>query len=354
VAATLSRLHDPHTVATYDVGEAADGTLFIAMELLRGESLHDRITEAGTLHWRGALDIIRQLCSSLAEAHDLGIIHRDLKPANVHLCAGDSVKLLDFGIAKVTGGEVDDGAQLTRLGQTVGTLEYMAPEQIIGGNCEPRSDIYQLGVLAFEMITGRRPFAGAVEPTAMITALLTQTPPVPSAITAMTLPPALDDLILKCLEREPEHRFASVRELSAEIARVLGLADPAMLVIPADTVDEHTWIGGPTFSIHPTPPGQLVAASLVPIGPPEVTPMPPFDVCVQGSVTEGLPLEPTGTAQALAALAPTEPVPAIREAPVPAAPEQRMSFGTKVALWSVGLAAAGAAVGAGLALLLGH
>ena len=350
-AATLSRLHDPHTVATYDVGEAADGTLFIAMELLRGESLHDRISQAGTLHWRSALGIARQLCSALAEAHDLGIIHRDLKPANVHLTAGDSVKLLDFGIAKVTGGEVDDGAQLTKLGQTVGTLEYMAPEQIIGASCEPRSDIYQLGVLMFEMVTGRRPFAGAVDPTAMITALLTQVPPVPSTLCMMTLPPALDDLILRCLEREPEHRFGSVRELSAEIARVLGLADPAMLVIPADTVDEHTWIGGPTFSLHPTPQIQR-APALVPIGPPEVTPLPAFDVCVQGSVTEAMPLEPTGTARALG-LAPTEPVPAIRETPEPDAPEKRMGFGTKVALWSMGLATAGAAVGAGLGLLLG-
>ncbi|MBL9019656.1 MAG: protein kinase [Myxococcales bacterium] len=346
--ATLSRLHDPHTVATYDVGEAADGTLFIAMELLRGESLHDRIAQAGTLHWRSALGIARQLCSALAEAHDLGIIHRDLKPANVHLSAGDSVKLLDFGIAKVTGGEADDGAQLTRMGQTVGTLEYMAPEQIIGAACEPRSDIYQLGVLMFEMVTGRRPFADAIEPTAMITALLTQVPPVPSSACAMTLPPALDELILRCLEREPEHRFPSVRELSAEIARVLGLADPAVLVIPADTVDEHTWIGGPTFSISTAP-------SLVPLGPPEVTPLPPFDVCVQGSVTEVLPLDPTGTARALA-LAATEPVPAIVETVEPPArdePAAHMAFGTKVALWSVGLAAAGAAVGAGLGLLLG-
>ncbi len=348
-AATLSRLHDPHTVATYDVGEGDDGTLYIAMELLRGESLHERIALAGTLPWRSALGIVRQLCSALAEAHDLGIVHRDLKPANVHLVGGDNVKLLDFGIAKVISSELDDGGQLTRMGQTVGTLEYMAPEQIIGGSCEPRTDIYQLGVLMFEMVTGRRPFAGATEPTAMITALLTQVPPVPSNLCAMTLPPALDDLILKCLEREPEHRFANVRELSAEIVKVLGVADPAMLVFPADTVDEHTWIGGPTFSLHPTPPGQQrVAPGLVPIGPPEITPMPVFDVCVQGSVTEGLPLEPTGQAMALA---PTEPVPAIREVPPP--PAKAMSFGAKVALWTVGLAAAGAAVGAGIGLLLG-
>jgi serine/threonine protein kinase len=209
-------------------------------------------------------------------------------------------------------------------------------------------------VLMFEMITGRRPFAGALDPSAMITALLTQVPPAPSSVCAMTMPPALDDLILKCLEREPEHRFANVRELSAEIVKVLGLADPTMLVIPNDTIDEHTWIGGPTFSIHPTPQGQR-AASLVPIGPPEVTPLPAFDICVQGSVTEALPLEPTGTARALA-LAPTEPVPAIRDVPPPAdpaLPEKRMAFRTKVALWSVGLAAAGAAVGAGIGLLLG-
>jgi hypothetical protein len=134
--------------------------------------------------------------------------------------------------------------------------------------------------------------------------------------------------------------------------KVLGVADPELVVLPT-MIDEHTWIGGgPTFSVQPTPQAQRAVPALVPIGPPEVTPLAAFDVCVQGSVTEGLPLEPTGSAKALA-LAATEPVPAIRETTAPVEPEQSMGFATKLALWSVGLAAAGAAVGAGLGLLLG-
>ena len=370
--ATLSRLHDPHTVATYDVGEADDGTLYIAMELLRGESLHDRMSTLGTITWRTALAIVRDVCSALAEAHDLGIVHRDLKPANIHLVANDQVKLLDFGIAKVSGSEVDDGAELTRTGQTVGTLEYMAPEQIIGGSCEPRSDIYQLGVLLFEMITGRRPFAESKEPTAMITALLTQSPPVPSSVFAGALPAEIDALILRCLEREPEHRFANVRELTAAIVKALG----ASAVI--DAADEPTWIG----TLVPTPPqlprysgGAALAAvpsvpSLIPIGPPQVSPAPisAFDVPVRGSVTEGLPLESTGSVAAISAYS-VEPLqrpdPFERTAPAPviaaplappvvvnaSAPEP-LSFATRLVLWTTGLALAGAAIGAVVGVLV--
>ncbi len=387
--ATLARLHDPHTVATYDVGEAEDGTLFIAMELLRGDSLHDRMSALGTITWRIALAIVRDVCSALAEAHDLGIVHRDLKPANIHLVDDDQVKLLDFGIAKVTGSEVDDGAELTRTGQTVGTLEYMAPEQIIGGSCEPRSDIYQLGVLLFEMITGRRPFADSKEPTAMITALLTQSPPRPSSVFAGALPAEIDALILRCLEREPEHRFANVRELIAAIVKALGST-------VVDDADEPTWIG----TLVPMPPhapmyagsGSLAtvpsAPSLIPIGPPEVSPAPisAFDVPVRGSVTEGRPLESTGSVTAISAYS-VEPLPSKqrpdpfeRTAPAPVIDDLRtpaqsaspdtaipaphahpavvhvstpLPFAARLALWTTGLALAGAAIGAAIGVLAG-
>ncbi len=352
--ATLSRLHDPHTVATYDVGEAPDGTLYIAMELLCGESLHDRMQSSGPIAWRTALTIIRGLCSSLAEAHDLGIIHRDLKPANVHLAAGDTVKLLDFGIAKLTGGGIDAGAELTRLGQTIGTLEYMAPEQIIGGSCETRTDIYQLGVLTFEMITGRRPFADAVEPAAMITALLTEMPSVPSSLFGCScLPPEIDALIMRCLEREPEHRFANVRELDRAIVAALGLSDASgpHFLMSSDDGDEPTWVGSEPALIH------AHAPRVTAIGPaPRLAPsaMPMFEVPVRGSVSEGLPLDDGGViAVSDYIVEPLRPAQPAVTPPNVVDPVSRIPFAARLTLWTIGLAASGAAIGAVIAIALG-
>jgi len=274
-AACLERLHDPHTVACYEVGEAPDGTLYIAMELLIGQSLHDRMLAHGRLGWRTALSIVRDACSSLAEAHELGIIHRDLKPANIHLGANDIVKVLDFGIARIANSEVDDGNELTRMGQMIGTLEYMAPEQVLGGACDPRSDIYQLGILTYEMITGRRPFAGASNPTSLITALLTQTPQAPSTMMCGTcLPQEVDRLILRCLEREPEHRFASVHRLVDAIDAALLLSD-AQRHLDADD-EAPTWIAGSHSA--------AMAPARTTIGPRhEPAAMPAFEVPVRGS-----------------------------------------------------------------------
>jgi serine/threonine-protein kinase len=164
------------------------------------------------------------VCRSLAEAHALGVVHRDLKPANIHievLGAGERVKVIDFGIAKIApGSAVDDGMDLTIAGHTIGTSDYMSPEQIVGGRCEATSDIYSLGIVLYEMLTGWRPFAQLTSPAATMTALLTQTPQPPSAFAAV--PPALDGVVMRCLERDPEHRFAGVAELAAELDRLTG------------------------------------------------------------------------------------------------------------------------------------
>lgn len=281
-AACLERLHDPHTVACYEVGQAPDGALYIAMELLVGQSLHDRMLQQGRLGWRTALSIVRDACSSLAEAHELGIVHRDLKPANLHLGANDNVKVLDFGIARIANSEVDDGAELTRMGQMIGTLEYMAPEQVVGGACDARSDIYQLGILAYEMITGRRPFAGASNPTSLITALLTQTPPAPSTMfCGGCLPQEVDRLILRCLEREPEHRFASVHRLVDAIDAALLLSDAQPMQRHLDSDDEApTWIANSHSNASTMAPARTT------IGP-RVDPavMPAFEVPVRPIAT---------------------------------------------------------------------
>ena len=219
----LSSLSSPHTVSVYEVGETDDGTLYIAMELLGGESLLDRFRAHGPLPWRGVLEIMKQVCRSLGEAHALGIVHRDLKPANIHLEANDHVKVLDFGIAKLMrGSDSDDGNDLTRVGQAVGTLEYMAPEQLIGAGCDGRSDIYALGVVVYEMLTGRRPYADATGPTSLVAAVMTQPLVAPSTLSASGgLQPEVDRLVLRCLARDPKDRFASVAEVIEAIDAIL-------------------------------------------------------------------------------------------------------------------------------------
>ena len=220
---TLSKLRAPHTVTTYEFGEAGDGMLYIVMELLKGVSLHERLRERGMLPWREALQIARAICISLTEAHALGIVHRDLKPANIHLEArGDTdyVKVLDFGIAKIKrGSSMEEQPELTNAGQMIGTIDYMSPEQILGGQPDGRSDIFTLGILLFEMIAGRRPFAESTTPTSMLAALLTQV--APRLSTFSPVPHSLDNIVARCLARELTDRFATVTELADEVDRVL-------------------------------------------------------------------------------------------------------------------------------------
>ncbi|MGE5183069.1 MAG: serine/threonine-protein kinase [Acidobacteriota bacterium] len=220
--AVLARLRDPHTVAAYDIGEV-DGLLYIAMELLRGENLHDRFTARGALPWPEVVTIAREVCSSLAEAHALGIVHRDLKPSNIYLEQGGFVKVIDFGIAKLHEGSALASIEVTRQGQMIGTFDYMSPEQIIGGPCGPASDLYTLGVVMYELIAGVRPFPDEKGPASMLTALLTKTPPPLSCRRAV--PDELEAVVMRCLEREPQQRFASVDELAAALDRLAG--DPA-------------------------------------------------------------------------------------------------------------------------------
>ncbi|HEX5061882.1 MAG TPA: serine/threonine-protein kinase [Kofleriaceae bacterium] len=222
-AQALGALRNPHTVMAYDFGETADGTLYIAMELLQGESLFERFRALGPLPWRRMLAIVEQVCSSLAEAHAIGIVHRDLKPTNIHLeeVGGDPdyVKVLDFGIAKILHGSTLDSIELTRSGQMIGTFDYMAPEQMFGGAVSPRCDIYTLGVLMYEMISGDKPYGDPESPAAMMQAIVTRK--VPPLSTVSDAPAALDAVVMRCLEREAAKRYPSVSALADDIDRVL-------------------------------------------------------------------------------------------------------------------------------------
>ncbi|HET9621458.1 MAG TPA: protein kinase [Kofleriaceae bacterium] len=230
----LCNLRDAHTITTYDFDQTPDGTLYIAMELLEGKSLHQLFHEEAPLDWKRVFKILTEMCSSLAEAHAQGIVHRDLKPENIYLETRSGnpefVKILDFGIAKVMRGDTIDpqAPQLTATGQTLGTLEYMSPEQLMGKPLDGRSDVYALGVLAYEMITGRLPFPDAKGPAGLITAQLKQTPQAPSlAYPKAGLPPAADRVILKCLEKDKANRYVDVSALAVALTEVMNAPAPA-------------------------------------------------------------------------------------------------------------------------------
>ncbi|MCA9666811.1 MAG: protein kinase, partial [Myxococcales bacterium] len=210
-AKTAASLRDAHTVITYDFDETPDGVLYIAMELVEGRSLQSELADSGGIAPLRALEIIDQMCSSLAEAHTHGIVHRDIKPENVMLeqrpGAPDYVKLLDFGIAKIMHGEGAKTAKLTAMGQTVGTLEYMSPEQLAGEALDGRSDIYAVGVLLYQCLTGSLPFEGP--PTVIIHGHMHKTPTPPSQLKP-GVPPQLESLVLACLAKERDDRPSDV------------------------------------------------------------------------------------------------------------------------------------------------
>ena len=217
---TLEQLRDPHTVTAHARGETEDGTLYIVMELLHGDSLYDRFRADGAMSWRRVAKIARAVCSSLAEAHALGIVHRDLKPANIHLerrgDEHDFVKVVDFGIAKLL---APGSSDLTHAGQMIGTFDYMSPEQMVGGLCTGRSDIYTLGVVMFEMIAGARPFGDCNGPTGLLAEMLTKKPP--QLASRVVVPLELNDLVTSCLEREQQLRVQTIEEVAAALDRVL-------------------------------------------------------------------------------------------------------------------------------------
>jgi eukaryotic-like serine/threonine-protein kinase len=232
----LQQLHDPHTVTALEVGETEDGTLYIVMELLQGENLYETFKQLGPLPWRRVVAIARAVCSSLSEAHALGIVHRDLKPANIHLEEHDSVKVLDFGIAKIIRGETGiDASDLTQAGHMIGTFDYMPPEQMVGGECTGQTDLFTLGVVMYEMITGVRPFGDHESATAMLAALLSRTPKPLGAFAEV--PPELNRIVLHCLGRKFEQRYPTIDELAIDLDTLLVVEEDSTRIAPVSSED---------------------------------------------------------------------------------------------------------------------
>lgn len=190
-----------------------NGAYFITMEYVSGEDLKSTMTRVGRLSVGKTLIIVKQICMGLAEAHRLGVIHRDLKPHNIMIDRAGEVRIMDFGIARS-----QQTSGLTESGMMVGTPEYMSPEQAMGEEVDPRSDIYALGIILFELATGTVPFKGD---TAVSVALKhkTEKPPDPKTLNGQ-IPDDLNHLILKCLEKDKKKRFQNVDEVLSEIVAI--------------------------------------------------------------------------------------------------------------------------------------
>jgi eukaryotic-like serine/threonine-protein kinase len=224
-AEACSKLRSPHTVITYDFDETEDGVLYLAMELLRGRPLQDVQTQDGPLPPTRVLKILAQVAEALGEAHALGIVHRDMKPENIMVESRDGedlVKVLDFGIAKIAEPTGRPALALTAVGQTLGTLEFMSPEQLRGQPLDGRSDIYALGILAYEMLTGRLPFDESRGPSEIIQFHMQAIPPPPSSMRPeLGIGRDVDAVVLKMVAKSREERHTDAGQLRDHIDRAL-------------------------------------------------------------------------------------------------------------------------------------
>ena len=240
-------LNHPNITAVYDLGtNASDGAPYIVTELLEGETLRSRLS-GGALPVRKATDYAIQIAKGLAAAHEKGIVHRDLKPENLFVTKDGRLKILDFGLAKLKAEK--DGEQQTDLrtisgtepGVVLGTMGYMSPEQVRGKPADRRSDLFSFGTILYEMLSGQRAFRGDTAADT-ITAILTKEPPDLSA-TNQDVHPGLERIVRHCLEKNPEERFESARDLAFDLEALSGTSRPTGAFPLPEKSRRRGWIG---------------------------------------------------------------------------------------------------------------
>ena len=222
----LTRIHHPAVLRILDWGTSPTGLYFVT-ELVDGEDLKLAIRKRGPWPATETAPLGATLADALAAAHAQGVVHRDVKPNNVMLARDGTVRLLDFGLARGSGIDV---TTLTRTGTMLGTPGYMSPEQFDAHGVDERSDLYSLGVVLFEMLTGRLPFRGQT-PIAVALAHKSETPPLPRTLRP-GVPAWIERIVMRCLEKEPEKRYASALELAAELRRPRSGAVPRLRALP--------------------------------------------------------------------------------------------------------------------------
>ena len=229
-AQAAGRLSHPGIVAVYDYGDDA-GVAYIAMELIEGRSLKDLLDAEHRLTPEAAVRVMRELLDALGYSHSRGVIHRDIKPTNLLLTADGTLKITDFGIARI------ESSSMTQMGTVMGTPAYMSPEQFMGQTVDQRTDIYAAGVLLFELLTGERPFDGGL--TAIMHKVLHTTPPKPSEL-SVTAPAGFDAVVARAMARRPEDRYPSAEAFATAIGAALSGnavaafdAGDATLIVPS-------------------------------------------------------------------------------------------------------------------------
>lgn len=233
-ARVLSTVNHPKILAIHDVGSQGD-LHYLVSELLEGQTLREKM-DTSALSQRRATEYAMEMARGLAAAHDKGIVHRDLKPENVFITKDGRVKILDFGLAKQAIGAAGQSGQSatmtgpapTQAGTVMGTIGYMSPEQVRGQTVDHRSDIFSLGAILYEMVSGKRAFKGDTSVETMH-AILKQEPPELSE-TGLNVTPGLDRIIRHCLEKEPALRFQSARDLAFDLESLSSLSTTAKAV----------------------------------------------------------------------------------------------------------------------------
>jgi eukaryotic-like serine/threonine-protein kinase len=234
-ASVASKLTHPNTVTIFDYGRTDDDIYYMAMEYLEGHTLHRAIRDAGHLPEERVVHIARQICRALREAHSLGVIHRDLKPANIFLVdhgdEPDFVKVLDFGLVKNL---ADKGEDLTQTGMFMGSPKYMAPEQIRGDLVDARTDVYALGIILCEMLTGKVPFDRPTSVNILMAHVNEDAPPMRQLNPRISVSGPVEYAVLGCMAKDPEKRFRSMDEVLAALKRVGIAATAAPVTIGGD------------------------------------------------------------------------------------------------------------------------
>jgi serine/threonine protein kinase/tetratricopeptide (TPR) repeat protein len=255
-ARTVAALNHPNIVVIHSI-EAAEGTRFLTMEMVEGQSL-DHVVAVGGLSLAKVLDLAIPLADALVAAHEKGIVHRDLKPANVMVTREGRVKVLDFGLAKLVQDDTDEKATqvktmespISKLGQVVGTVPYMAPEQIRGEPVDARSDLFSFGVLVYELASGKRPFGGTSSAD-ISSSILRDTPPTLRSLRA-ELPRDLERIVGRCLEKDRERRFQTAKDVRNELEIVRREMTPAPVSSADMTAAKPQAVSGaPSIAVLP-------------------------------------------------------------------------------------------------------